>query len=58
MVERQARDLEVQVRIPAKVQIFLLKFMKYVCSSRKLMEVDGIVFWMITDGTKIFEYFY
>ena len=28
MVERQARDLEVRVRIPVKVQIFLLKFMK------------------------------
>ena len=29
MVERQARDLEVRVRIPVQVQIFLLKFMKY-----------------------------
>ena len=28
MVERQARDLEVQVRIPVQIQIFLLKFMK------------------------------
>ena len=26
MVERQARDLEVRVRIPVQVQIFLLKF--------------------------------
>ena len=29
MAERQARDLEVRVRIPVQVQIFLLKFMKY-----------------------------
>ena len=29
MVERQARDLEVRVRIPVQVQIFLLTFMKY-----------------------------
>ena len=29
MVEHQARDLEVRVRIPVQVQIFLLKFMKY-----------------------------
>ena len=28
MVERQARDLEIRVRIPVRVQIFLLKFMK------------------------------
>ena len=28
MVERQARDLEVRVRIPVQVQIFLLKIMK------------------------------
>ena len=28
MVERQARDLEVRVRIPVQVQIFLLKFNK------------------------------
>ena len=28
MVERQARDLKVRVRIPVQVQIFLLKFMK------------------------------
>ena len=26
MVERQARDLEVRVRVPVQVQIFLLKF--------------------------------
>ena len=29
MVERQTRDLEIRVRIPVQVQIFLLKFMKY-----------------------------
>ena len=28
MVERQARDLEVRVRIPVQVQIFLLKFIE------------------------------
>ena len=28
MVERQARDLEIRVRISVQVQIFLLKFMK------------------------------
>ena len=28
IVERQARDLEVRVRIPVQVQIFILKFMK------------------------------
>ena len=28
MAERQARDLEVRVRIPVQAQIFLLKFMK------------------------------
>ena len=28
MVKRQARDLEVRVRIPVQVLIFLLKFMK------------------------------
>ena len=28
MAERQTRDLEVRVRIPVQVQIFLLKFMK------------------------------
>ena len=28
MSERQTRDLEVRVRIPVQVQIFLLKFMK------------------------------
>ena len=27
MLERQARDLEVRVRIPVQVQIFLLKLM-------------------------------
>ena len=26
MIERQARDLEVRVRVPVQVQIFLLKF--------------------------------
>ena len=26
---RQARDLEIRVRIPVQVQIFLLKFMKH-----------------------------
>ena len=26
MIERQARDLEVRVRVPFQVQIFLLKF--------------------------------
>ena len=26
MLERQARDIEVRVRVPVKVQIFLLKF--------------------------------
>ena len=29
MVERQARDLEVRVRVPVQVQIFLLKFDKF-----------------------------
>ena len=28
MVERQARDLEVRVRVPVQVQIFLLKYNK------------------------------
>ena len=28
MVERQGRDLEVRVRVPVQVQIFLLKFGK------------------------------
>ena len=28
MVERQTRDLEVRVRVPVQVQIFLLKFDK------------------------------
>ena len=32
MAERQARDLEVRVRIPVQVQIFLLKFMKKINS--------------------------
>ena len=35
MVERQARDLEVRVRIPFQVQIFLLTFNK-VITSREL----------------------
>ena len=29
MVEHQARDLEVRVRIPVQVQNFLLKFLKF-----------------------------
>ena len=29
VVERQARDLEVRVRIPVQVQIVLLQFIKY-----------------------------
>ena len=38
MVERQARDLEVRVRIPAPVQIFLLKFMKKTkCNETRLI---------------------
>ena len=28
MVERQARDLEVRVRVPVQVQIFFLKLIK------------------------------
>ena len=37
MVERQARDLEVRVRIPFQVQIFLLKFMKCKCTKAQVI---------------------
>ena len=46
MVERQARDLEVRVRILVQVQIFLLKFMKF-----KSIEVNTNLYfvpWEIT----------
>ena len=36
MVERRAIDLEVRVRIPIQVQIFLLKFMKLL-----VLEMEG-----------------
>ena len=33
MVERQSRDLEVRVRVPVQVQIFLLKFNNERCNT-------------------------
>ena len=36
MVERQARGLEVRVRVPVQVQIFLLKFNNVNVQSHKL----------------------
>ena len=43
MVERQARDVEVQVRIPVQVEIFLLKFIKYLLYQISKKLISGAV---------------
>ena len=37
----QTRDLEVRVRIPVQVQIFLLKFMKYINVMPGIFEIEN-----------------
>ena len=40
MVERQTRDLEVQVQIPVQVQILLLKFTKIIYYKKTKLSIN------------------
>ena len=42
MIERQARDLEVRVRVPVQVQIFLLEFDDENCRENSMMFITRI----------------
>ena len=44
MVERQARDLEVQVRVPVQVQIFLLRFDNVNVQIISLFSLNKLIF--------------
>ena len=43
MVERQATDLEVRVRIPVQVEVFLLKFNLVNGQTRKLQGLSSLI---------------